>query len=186
MGDTLIMSERLDGLASDLGQQLALHGLMLTTAESCTGGWAAKVITDVAGSSGWFDRGFVTYRDLAKTDMLGVSPATLDTYGAVSEAVVREMALGALARSRAQVALAISGIAGPDGGSEDKPVGTVWFAWVLAAATPATAANAEPQPRVWTQLFQFAGNREEVRHQSVRVALERLLELLPGSTEAGG
>lgn len=176
------MSESLDRLASDLGRQLVLHGLTLTTAESCTGGWVAKVVTDIAGSSGWFDRGFVTYGDRAKLDMLGVSPATLDAHGAVSEAVVREMALGALGRSRAQVALAISGIAGPAGGSEDKPVGTVWFAWAL----PGAAEGREPRPLVWTQLLQFAGDREEVRHQSVRVALERLLELLPGPAQPGG
>ncbi len=163
-----------------------MGGLTLTTAESCTGGWAAKVVTDIAGSSTWFDRGFVTYRDEAKQDMLGVSAATLEAHGAVSEAVVREMALGALERSRAQVALAISGIAGPGGGSEDKPVGTVWFAWALHGSMPDAADNSEPQVQVWTQLLQFAGNREEVRHQSVRVALERLLELLPGPMGASG
>ena len=186
IGDTLAMSERLDRLASDLGRRLALHGLTLTTAESCTGGWVAKVVTDIAGSSAWFDRGFVTYGDLAKQEMLGVSPATLGAHGAVSEAVVREMALGALARSRAQVALATSGIAGPAGGSEDKPVGTVWFAWVLPGAIEGTAAGGEPQAQVWSQLLQFAGDREEVRHQSVRVALERLLELLPEPAQPGG
>lgn len=171
------MSECLDGLAAALGQRLASHGLTLVTAESCTGGWVAKVVTDVPGSSGWFDRGFVTYADLAKCDMLGVSPETLDAQGAVSEAVVREMALGALARSHAQVALAISGIAGPGGGSTDKPVGTVWFAWALRGAIAGAAVPGTQQ--VWTQLLRFAGNRDEVRHQSVRVALGRLLELLP-------
>lgn len=186
IGDTLPMSERLDRLASDLGQRLAVQGLTLATAESCTGGWVAKVVTDIAGSSGWFDRGFVTYGDLAKQDMLGVSPATLGTHGAVSEAVVREMALGALGRSRAQVALAISGIAGPAGGSEDKPVGTVWFAWALSGALADTTHGGEPRAQVWSQLLQFAGDREEVRHQSVRVALERLLELLPESAQPGG
>jgi len=180
------MSERLDGLAAEVGRRLAAARLTLATAESCTGGWAAKVVTDVSGSSGWFDRGFVTYSDLAKQEMLGVSAATLDAHGAVSEAVVREMALGALARSRAQVSLAISGVAGPTGGSEDKPVGTVWFAWALGEIAAAVTAEGAETPRVWTQLLRFAGDREEVRHQSVRVALERLIELLPGRAEAGG
>jgi nicotinamide-nucleotide amidase len=174
------MSERLDKLASELGQMLAEQSLTLATAESCTGGWVAKVVTDIPGSSAWFDRGFVTYGDLAKQEMLGVSAATLDAEGAVSEAVVREMALGALSRSRAQVALAISGIAGPAGGSEDKPVGTVWFAWALHGALHRTRPGGdEPRTEIRVQLLQFAGDREEVRHQSVRVALERLLELLP-------
>jgi nicotinamide-nucleotide amidase len=176
MGDTLPMTERLDGLATELGRRLAAEGLTLATAESCTGGWVAKVVTDVAGSSEWFDRGFVTYSDLAKQEMLGVSAAALEAHGAVSEAVVREMALGVLAHSRAQLSLAISGVAGPAGGSEEKPVGTVWFAWAWAEVA---AEGAETPPRVWTQLVRFAGNREEIRHQSVRVALERLLELLP-------
>jgi nicotinamide-nucleotide amidase len=123
-------------------------------------------VTDVPGSSGWFDRGFVTYSNRAKEEMLGVSPQTLATYGAVSEPVVCEMALGALARSGAVIAVAVSGVAGPDGGTEEKPVGTVCFAWARRGATPLS------------QRFQFAGNRAEVRHQSVRVALERLLELL--------
>jgi nicotinamide-nucleotide amidase len=177
------MSERLDDLAAALGQRLAGQGLTLATAESCTGGWVAKVVTDVPGSSVWFDRGFVTYADTAKCDMLGVSPETLDAQGAVSEAVVREMALGALNRSRAQVAVAVSGVAGPGGGSPDKPVGTVWFAWALREG-PIGVAGAGAQ-RVWTQLFRFAGDREEVRHQSVRVALGRLLELLPVLASAG-
>jgi nicotinamide-nucleotide amidase len=177
------MSERLDRLASELGSRLAEQGLTLATAESCTGGWAAKVITDIPGSSAWLDRGFVTYSDLAKQEMLGVSGDTLAAEGSVSEAVVREMALGALAQSRARVALAISGIAGPAGGSEDKPVGTVWFAWALSGVAPGAAA-ADPVPEVHSQLLRFAGDREEIRHQSVRVALERLLELLPPSRSA--
>jgi nicotinamide-nucleotide amidase len=178
MRDTLAMTERLDMLANNLGLRLAGQGLALATAESCTGGWVAKVVTDIPGSSGWFDRGFVTYSNLAKQEMLGVSAASLRACGAVSETVVREMALGALARSRARVALAVSGIAGPSGGSEDKPVGSVWFAWALPDNTSGPegwTAGVE----VHTQLLCFAGNREEVRHQAVRVALERMLELLP-------
>jgi len=161
------MTERLDRLAMELGQRLMAAHLMLATAESCTGGWLSKVVTDIPGSSGWLDRGFVTYSNAAKQDMLGLSAALIADRGAVSEEVALEMARGALARSLADVAVAITGIAGPDGGTEDKPVGTVCFAWVLEGRTPLT------------QRVQFAGDRDEVRHQSVRLALERLLELLP-------
>lgn len=160
------MTERLDALAARLGKVLLARGLRLVTAESCTGGWVAKVVTDIAGSSDWFDRGFVTYSNAAKEDMLGVCGETLAQHGAVSEPVVLEMAAGALRHSQAQVAVAVSGIAGPGGGSGDKPVGTVWFAWSIPGA-PA-----------WAQRLQFAGERDEVRHQAVRVALEALLERL--------
>lgn len=161
------MSERLDDLARQLGERLGAHGWMLVTAESCTGGWIAKVVTDIPGSSAWFDRGFVTYSNAAKVDMLGVRRETLESLGAVSEGTVTEMATGAIGRSRAQVSVAVSGIAGPDGGSADKPVGTVCFAWSM------------PGAEVQARRLQFAGNREEVRHQAVRVALELLLEHLP-------
>lgn len=160
------MAEKLDKLAVELGHRLLEAGLMLATAESCTGGWVSKVVTDIAGSSSWFDRGFVTYSNGAKQDLLGVSAASLERYGAVSDEVAREMACGALEHSLAGVAVAVTGIAGPDGGTEDKPVGTVCFAWALEGR------------ETLTQRVQFAGNREEVRHQSVRLALERLLELL--------
>jgi nicotinamide-nucleotide amidase len=162
------MSETLDKLALELGRSLQAAQLMLATAESCTGGWVSKVVTDIPGSSGWFDRGFVTYSNGAKQNMLGVSGATLAAHGAVSEEVVAEMARGALEHSLAEIAVAVSGIAGPDGGTEERPVGTVCFAWALEGREPVT------------QRVQFAGNREEVRHQSVRLALERLLELLEG------
>jgi nicotinamide-nucleotide amidase len=160
------MTERLDKLASRLGQRLTAAGLQLATAESCTGGWLSKVVTDIPGSSRWLDRGFVTYSNAAKQEMLGVSSDMIADHGSVSEEVALDMARGALAHSSAAVAVAITGIAGPDGGTEDKPVGTVCFAWVLEGQAPLT------------QRVQFAGNREEVRHQSVRLALERLLELL--------
>jgi len=160
------MTERLDKLAGDLGQRLGATGLMLATAESCTGGWVSKVVTDIPGSSAWFDRGFVTYSNPAKQELLGVSAAAIADHGAVSEEVAREMVQGAVEHSRADVAVAITGIAGPAGGSEDKPVGTVCFAWALKGRMPLS------------QRVRFAGNREEVRHQSVRLALERLLELL--------
>jgi len=162
------MTERLDKLAAELGQRLQAAQLMLATAESCTGGWVSKVVTDIPGSSSWFDRGFTTYSDGAKQDMLGVSAAALDAHGAVSEEVARQMAEGALEHSLAGAAVAVTGIAGPGGGTEEKPVGTVCFAWAMDGCEPVT------------QRVQFAGNRDEVRHQSVRLALERLLELLEG------
>jgi nicotinamide-nucleotide amidase len=158
-------------LATQVGAALKAHGLRLATAESCTGGGVACAITDVAGSSLWFERGFVTYSNLSKRQMLGVDEAALVEYGAVSEAVVREMVAGALRHSSAQVALSVSGIAGPDGGTADKPVGTVWFAWGLLN-----------QP-VHTQRHRFAGNRSEVRAQAVRIALQGVIDLLNQRTE---
>ena len=161
----------MDVLAAQVGGLLKSHGLMLATAESCTGGGVAYAITDVAGSSAWFERGFITYSNLAKQQMLGVSEATLIQHGAVSEAVVREMVAGALANSAAQLALAVSGIAGPEGGTPDKPVGTVWFAWgIKHGATHA-------------QRHQIDGNRAAVRAQAVRIALQGALDLLGRRTE---
>ena len=119
----------MDMLAAQVGGALKAHGLMLATAESCTGGGVAQAVTAIAGSSAWFERGFVTYSNQSKQQMLGVTEATLIGHGAVSEATVRAMVAGALQHGAAQVALAVSGIAGPDGGTPDKPVGTVWFAW---------------------------------------------------------
>jgi len=159
-------SDTLTTLVTLVGAKLRAKGLMLTTAESCTGGWVAQVVTTIAGSSDWFERGFVTYSDAAKQEMLGVSARTLAVRGAVSEETAREMAIGALAHSRAQVALAITGIAGPGGGSADKPVGTVCFAWTLKSG----AVSAETR--------QFTGDRESVRRQSVIAALQGVLELL--------
>jgi nicotinamide-nucleotide amidase len=156
----------LDRLARRLGEHLLARGRTAATAESCTGGWIAKTLTDIAGSSAWFDRGFVTYTNEAKQDLLGVRADTLAAQGAVSEATVREMAAGALARSRADVAVAVSGIAGPTGGNAEKPVGTVWLAWADRAGT----ARAE--------LCRFDGDREAVRRQAVARALRGLEELL--------
>lgn len=161
----------MDILAAKVGGGLKSHGLMLATAESCTGGGVAQAITDVAGSSAWFERGFVTYSNVSKQQMLGVAEATLLQYGAVSEAVVREMVAGALRYSNAQVALAVSGIAGPCGGTPDKPVGTVWFAWGMKHG--ATRA----------QRRQIGGERAEVRAQSVRIALQGVIDLLDQRTE---
>ena len=161
----------MDILAVKVGKLLKSHGLMLATAESCTGGGIAQAITEVAGSSAWFERGFVTYSNLSKQQMLGVREATIMQHGAVSEMTVREMAGGALQHSTAQVALAVSGIAGPDGGTADKPVGTVWFAWGLK--------HGETR----AQRFQLNGNRAEVRAQSVRIALQGIADLLNNRTE---
>ena len=147
---------------------LSARGLRLAVAESCTGGWLAKVLTDLPGSSAWFDRGYVTYSNDAKQSMLGVRETTLRIYGAVSEATVAEMAAGALNESGADLALAVSGIAGPGGGSDDKPVGTVCFAWQRSGASPQVSRE------------RFKGDREAVRRQSVIYLLERLLEMVDG------
>jgi len=140
---------------------------MLATAESCTGGLIAAACTDRAGSSAWFERGFVTYSNAAKTELLGVDAALIDAHGAVSEAVVRAMATGALAHSRAQVAVAVTGVAGPAGGSADKPVGTVWFGW----ATPWGVSSA---------VQHFTGDRAAVRAATVRHALQCLPGVIQG------
>jgi len=137
----------------------------MASAESCTGGLIAATCTDLAGSSVWFERGFVTYSNAAKTDMLGVDAQLIGQHGAVSEPVARAMALGAVRHSQAQVAVAVTGIAGPSGGSVDKPVGTVWFGWAVGTA-------------VHTQRRVFAGDRAGVRAAAVRHALRGLLELL--------
>lgn len=161
----------MDILAVQAGELLKAHGLMLATAESCTGGGVAQAVTDISGSSAWFERGFVTYSNLSKQQMLGVSEATLAGFGAVSEAVVRAMVSGALARSAAQVALSVSGIAGPDGGTPDKPVGTLWFAWGLK--------NGETR----AQRHLLAGDRRQVREQAVCIALQGVIDLLNRRTE---
>ncbi|MBK5914048.1 nicotinamide-nucleotide amidase [Rhodocyclus purpureus] len=159
--------EKLEALAATVGARLAARGETLALAESCTGGWVAQCITAIAGSSAWFDRGFVTYSNAAKQEMLGVSLATLKHHGAVSEATALAMAEGALAKSHAQRAIAISGIAGPDGGSADKPVGTVCFAWAGSDGTHAVAT------------CRFAGDRQAVRAAAVAHALDGLLGQLP-------
>ncbi|ACL72371.1 CinA family protein [Thioalkalivibrio sulfidiphilus] len=158
--------EALAGLARDTGQALGMAGLRLATAESCTGGWIAKLLTDIAGSSAWFERGLVTYSNAAKTQLLGVPAGIIEVHGAVSEATVRAMAEGALNVSDAEAALAVSGIAGPGGGSPEKPVGTVWLAWA--------GKGRETEAR----RFLFPGDREAVRRQAVAAALEGLLARL--------
>ena len=158
-------SDTLTTLATLVGTRLRAESLMLATAESCTGGWVAQAVTAIAGSSQWFERGFVTYSNAAKTDMLGVDAQCITEHGAVSEPVARAMALGAVRHSGAPVAVAVTGIAGPSGGSADKPVGTVWFGWAVGAS-------------VHTQLQVFAGDRAAVRAAAVRHALRGLVELL--------
>lgn len=156
---------RVSDLVRALGAALRARAWLCATAESCTGGLVAGAITSVAGSSEWFDRGFVTYSNEAKIAMLGVAAATIAKHGAVSEATARAMAEGALATSRAEVAVAVTGIAGPGGAVPGKPVGTVCFAWAVRKRTT----------RVETR--QFAGSRTAVRRASVRVALEGLVAL---------
>ena len=160
------MDTSLAMLSQQLGQTLSEHGLTLATAESCTGGWVAEVVTDTAGSSGWFDRGFITYSNQAKADMLGVRTDTLARFGAVSEEVAQEMAAGAIAHSAADWAISITGIAGPGGGSSAKPVGTVCFGWCRRGGTPGS------------ETMLFDGERRTIRQQAVVHALEGLLQRL--------
>ncbi|MDO9597834.1 MAG: nicotinamide-nucleotide amidohydrolase family protein [Azoarcus sp.] len=164
------MDIELEQLSRRVGTALEQRGWMLGTAESCTGGWIAEVVTATAGSSNWFDRGFVTYSNAAKIDLLGVAEQTLATRGAVSEQAVAEMVRGALAHSTAQIVVAVSGVAGPGGGSADKPVGTVCVGWGLRAGD------------VTTTTLHFGGDRESVRRQTVVAALEQVIRL----SDAGG
>ncbi len=155
----------LDDLALRAGLALRSRGWTLTTAESCTGGWIAKAITDVAGSSAWFERGFVVYGNAAKQELLDVDESVLAAHGAVSAETVAAMALGALAHSRAELAVAVSGVAGPGGGSAAKPVGTVWLAW---------ARRGGP---VHSRCLRFEGDRDAVRRQATSAALEGVLDV---------
>ncbi|MBM3354148.1 MAG: CinA family protein [Betaproteobacteria bacterium] len=159
------MHGSLDALAARAGQALAAAGERLATAESCTGGWVAQAMTSIAGSSDWFERGWVTYSNAAKRDELGVAERTLERHGAVSEETAREMAAGALRRAGGGVALSVTGVAGPGGGSAAKPVGMVCFAWARGS-------------RMRSETMRFDGDRDSVRRQSVAHALNGLLELL--------
>lgn len=160
------MREDLFTLCEAIGHVLIQKNWLLTTAESCTGGLLAANITEVAGSSAWFERGFVTYSNAAKMDLLGVNADTLANHGAVSEAVAQEMAEGALQNSQAQVAIAVTGVAGPTGGTVDKPVGMVCFAW--AVKDQATQRRTQ----------QFSGDRNAVRQQATEYVLSELLTIL--------
>ncbi|MBU3649184.1 MAG: CinA family protein [Limnohabitans sp.] len=170
-------------LAQPLAQALLQHGWMLSTAESCTGGLIAARCTDLAGSSDWFERGFVTYSNDAKHELLGVDPSLLRQHGAVSEPVAQAMALGALRHSQAQVSVAVTGIAGPSGGSADKPVGTVWFAWALPSDTGPTLGAETAW--VKTECRQFPGDRTAVREATVAHALQTLTHWLNARGSGG-
>lgn len=148
-------------ILQQLADALQQRGWMLATAESCTGGMIAAACTELPGSSNWFDRGFVTYSNDAKTEMLGVPAALIAEHGAVSEAVVRAMAQGAIAHSKAQVSVAVSGVAGPGGGTPEKPVGTVWVAWQIAA-------------RTYRECMHWPGERSTVRQHATQHVLQRL------------
>ena len=152
-------------LCAQLAEVLLREKLMLATAESCTGGLIAAACTDLSGSSAWFDRGFVSYSNHAKAEMLGVDAGLIERHGAVSEEVARAMADGAVAHSRAQIAVAVTGVAGPTGGSRDKPVGTVWFGWNI-------------QGQLYCGVRHFDGDRAAVRAATVRHALQQLLQHL--------
>lgn len=156
------------GLLADF---LLSKGWLLASAESCTGGLISAACTDLAGSSNWFERGFVTYSNAAKTDMLGVDAALINAHGAVSEEVARAMVQGAIGHSKAQVAVAVTGVAGPAGGSRAKPVGTVWFGFVVDG-------------RLSSEMQRFDGNRAAVRAATVQHALQRLLQLMQPLAEA--
>lgn len=166
-----------DAVAAAVGARLKARGMVLAAAESCTGGWVAQVVTSVSGSSEWFDRGFVTYSNAAKQEMLGVSAETLERFGAVSEETARAMASGALAHSGATITLAVTGVAGPTGGTPAKPVGMVCFAWARRGGA------------VRSTTLRLAGDREKVRRESVAAALEGLLrelDAVPESSAAPG
>jgi nicotinamide-nucleotide amidase len=160
------MDNALFELAEQLGQGLKAKGYKIATAESCTGGWLAQAITEIPGSSVWFDRGFVTYSNNAKVQMLDVNPHTLAKYGAVSAETASEMVAGALAKSEADWAVAVTGIAGPDGGSEEKPVGTVYVAWQGKTGFSQV------------ERLQLSGNRHQIREQAVLKAIEGAIQSL--------
>lgn len=166
MSDTQTNIADISGIVRDLGRILKEKKEMLATAESCTGGWVGEVITAIPGTSHWYDRGFITYSNAAKREMLGVSTDTLARFGAVSEQTARAMAEGAINNSQARLALAITGIAGPEGGTAEKPVGYVCFAW------------AGYQRETVSECVRFDGDRRQVREQSVRHALEGMKKFI--------
>jgi nicotinamide-nucleotide amidase len=157
-------------LATQVGQLLSARGAVMTTAESCTGGGIAQAITAIAGSSQWFGHGFITYSNMAKAQMLAVPADMITVHGAVSQPVVEAMAIGAIQHAQADYAIAVSGIAGPQGGTPEKPVGTVWIAWK------------SPQQPVRSQKFVFSGDRNSVRNQAVKNALSVLIEVIQKNT----
>jgi nicotinamide-nucleotide amidase len=168
---------RTQALCTELAHLLLERNYTLATAESCTGGMIAAACTDLAGSSDWFERGFVTYSNAAKTGMLGVAAALIEAHGAVSEAVALAMARGALLHAQADLAVAVTGVAGPGGGSAAKPVGTVWLAWAWRTADGQITAQA--------LLQRLAGDRAAIRQATVRAALQGLLDRLPPQADRG-
>ncbi len=156
----------LDIIALNACLKLKDKGLKISTAESCTGGWVGKALTDVSGSSDWFECGFITYSNQSKMSLLNVDEKEIGLHGAVSEQVVKAMSIGALDNSIADVSISVSGIAGPGGGTVDKPVGTIWFGWCVRGCTPIT------------ELMLFSGDRETIRRQTVEHSLSRLIEIL--------
>lgn len=162
----MLIDTEIYDLSERLGAQLQANAMVLVTAESCTGGWISQAVTMVPGSSNWFDRGFVTYTNQSKHEILGVRTSTLDAQGAVSELAVREMAEGALRYSRAHCSVAVSGIAGPDGGTASKPVGTVWLAIAVKGG----------ETRAWR--LQLQGDRNTVRRETVLASLRALIDQL--------
>jgi nicotinamide-nucleotide amidase len=165
----MIDDQHLMRLAQRVGRRLSLRHLNMTTAESCTGGFIAKVVTDIAGSSAWFADGVVTYSNASKTRLLGVTAAALERHGAVSELVARQMAVGARQRTGSDVAVAVTGIAGPGGATPGKPVGTVWLAWAVGVGRTRV---------VITMRKRFRGDRDDVRRKTVDCALRKLLQLV--------
>lgn len=163
-----VSDEELHQLATELGDMLQARGWMLATAESCTGGWVGQLLTAIPGSSAWYERGFITYANAAKQEMLGVPAEILETHGAVSEETASAMAAGALTHSHAQATLAISGVAGPGGGTPQKPVGLVCYGWALADGTRMSST------------CRLDGDREEVRSRAVAAAMRGLIELMSG------
>ena len=170
--NTDIPQKSLQSLVSEIGGRLISRSQSLVTAESCTGGWVSMLITSVAGSSGWFDRGFVTYSNEAKEEMLSVSSEVIEIHGAVSEETARYMVLGAIDHSHAEAGLSVTGIAGPGGGSADKPVGTVCFGWLVGGQCE-------------TETCHFSGSREEIRNQAVQHVLTGLLSRLESGQDRG-
>ena len=166
MNDLTEIQQQLEATAQLLGGKLREQGRQLVTAESCTGGWIAQTATAIPGSSAWFDRGYVTYSNRAKMEILAVPETVLVKHGAVSTQTAAAMAAGAIGASGVDISVAVTGVAGPDGGTPDKPVGMVCFGWCLRDADPVT------------RVVQFDGDRQGVRAQTVAVALDGLLELI--------
>lgn len=159
----------LQALVAEVGEALKQHNVMIVTAESCTGGMIAEALTSIAGSTAWFDRAYITYSYESKREMLGVKESTIQKKGAISQECVVEMVVGGLQNSHAEVCIACSGIAGPGGGTPDKPVGTVWIAWAK-----------QGHNEIVTKLFHFEGDREAIRRQTTEVSLRGVLDILKG------